>query len=277
MVTQKLFIVFPLLVMLGMTQAAENEETHPTRNSDEFDKTASVDLNELIKGGFQDGLISRSLGAASTDDYKVALGSILKEWNSLANELGDSNELYDVILQAGHYRRYKGNTGASGNDVTEQQLAAYIVKRISDILNKSGKMKVLVLSADEYNANLRSRVFLAVHADGSEKKCTTGPSLSYQKNSSTLAMHAIGWGLSQALGYKYEQFRKDGFTVDAAHYYMYSKVDAPVMKGLLEVGEITCQEMESRLVLGADGIATNVARAITFVLDSSPHENVTKN
>lgn len=59
-------------------------------------------------------------------------------------------------------------------------------------------------------------------------------------------MHAIGWGLSRALGYKYQEFRKDDFTVNAAHYYMYSKVDAPVMKGLLEVGETTCLPMEQR-------------------------------
>lgn len=277
MVTPRIFIALPLFCMFGLVQGAEDEEAHPAQSSSEFENTLKLDLNKLISGGFQDGLASGSLGASSAEDYKVALQKVLKEWNSLANEPGDAKIKYDVILQAGHYKRAKGNTGASGKEVSEQQLAAYLVKGVSDILKKDKKLKILVLSADEYNPGLKSRIFLAVHADGSVKQCSTGPSLSYQKSSSTLAMHAIGWGLSQALGYKYEQFRKDGFTVDAAHYYMYSKVDAPVMKGLLEVGEITCATMEERLIVGADGIASNVARAITFVLDSSPNDSIAKN
>jgi hypothetical protein len=82
-------------------------------------------------------------------------------------------------------------------------------------------------------------------------------------------MHAIGWGLSQALGYKYNDFRKDGFTVDAANYYMYKKVKAPIMKGLLEVGELTCPKSEEQLVVGIDAVANNVARALSFVLAST--------
>lgn len=277
MVAPKFFIVLPLFCMFGLVQGAENEEVHPAQSSGEFENAAKLDVKKLISGGFQDGLVSGSLGASSAEDSKVALQKVLGNWDSLANEPGDANIKYDVILQAGHYKRAKGNTGASGNKVSEQQLAAYLVKGVSDILKKDKKLKVLVLSADEYSPNLKSKIFLAVHADGSVKRCATGPSLSYQNSSSTLAMHAIGWGLSQALGYKYEQFRKDGFTVDAAHYYMYSKVDAPIMKGLLEVGEITCAIMEERLIVGADGIASNVARAITFVLDSSPNDSITKN
>ncbi|WP_229425333.1 MULTISPECIES: N-acetylmuramoyl-L-alanine amidase [unclassified Massilia] len=155
--------------------------------------------------------------------------------------------------------------GTSGKLVGEQQLAAYLVRRIAETLAQQGKLKVLTLSADEYAPKLKGKLFLAIHADGSEKPCSTGPSLSYQKNNSTLAMHAVGWALSQALGYQYDQFRKDGFTADAAHYYMFGHVDAPVMKGLLEVGELTCAEMEQRLVAGADAIASNVAKALMFV------------
>jgi hypothetical protein len=224
---------------------------------------------------FDSGLALSSLGAAATK-YANALKAIQTTWDTLGNDPGKSGEMYDVILQAGHYKREYGAMGTRGKDVTEQQLAAYVVKGIAEDLRKSGNMKVLVLSADEYNPNLRSKLFLAIHADGSAQPCSTGPSLSYQKDSSALAMHAIGWGLSQALGYAYENFRKDRYTADAANYYMFSRVDAPVMKGVLEVGELTCRPSEVRLIMAADGIAANVARAITFVLDSTQPSTATK-
>lgn len=243
------------------------EEAHPKEDSSEVESSFSKDIKQLQAMGFQKSLISGSLGSISKDSYNKSLNSIRTEWNTLKNSRGNPSVMYDVILQAGHYKRTTGLTGASGKEVTEQQLVAYIVKRASESLSAAGK-SVLVLSADEYSPGLKAKVFLAIHADGSSQKCKTGPSLSYHTNSSTLAMHAIGWGLSQALGYKYDEFRKDGYTANSAKYYMYKKVEAPVMKGLLEVGEITCEIVESRLIVSADGIGANVARAIAFVLDS---------
>ena len=166
-------------------------------------------------------------------------------------------------------RRTTGATGTEGLLIKERELTAYLVKGIVERLKKNPALTVLALSADEFNAGLRSKLFLAIHADGSTVQCSTGPSLSYQKNSSTLAMHAIGWGLGTALGYRYDEFRKDGFTADSARYYMFSQIDAPVMKGLLEVGELTCKYKEEMLILSADKIAANVARAIEFVHNTS--------
>lgn len=260
-------LAFVLLSTVGCVVA--DEEAHPTKSSAEFESSANTDLTALIDSNFQDGLISQSLGASTKNEYETSLSRIKESWTQLVTNKGDPTAQYDVILQAGHYHRKKGATGAQGANVSEMQLSAYIVSGIAKELAKSNALKVLVVPADGYESGLNAKIFLAVHADGSVKPCSTGPSLSYQKSSSTLAMHAIGWGLSQALGYKYEDFRKDGFTVDAAHYYMYSKVGAPVMKGLLEIGEVTCPKEESRLIVGADGIAVNVARAISFVLDSA--------
>ncbi|MFG0766858.1 hypothetical protein ACF8Q9_08295 [Pseudomonas sp. TYF_15] len=267
MIKVKSCLAFVLLSTVGGVVA--DEEAHPTKSSAEFESSANADLTALINSNFQDGLVSQSLGASTKNEYEASLGRINESWKQLVTYKGDPKVQYDVILQAGHYRRLKGATGAQGANVSEMQLSAYIVSGIAKELAKSNTLKVLVVPADGYERGLNAKIFLAVHADGSVKPCSTGPSLSYQKSSSTLAMHAIGWGLSQALGYKYEDFRKDGFTVDAAHYYMYSKVDAPVMKGLLEIGEVTCPKEESRLIVGADGIAVNVARAISFVLDSA--------
>lgn len=240
------------------------------KNSDEYKKSLPQELKVLEEKKFQEDLMSPGLGAATENDFSNAKQAIVSTWNTLQTERGSSTIVYDVILQAGHYKRKPpGKTGTAGKDVSEQQLVAYLVKQIKAELSKSTKLKVLALSADEYAPGLHSKIFLSVHADGSNDPCNTGPSLSYQKNSSTLAMHAIGWGLSQAIGYDYGDFRKDGFTADAAHYYMFSKVDAPVMKGLLEVGELTCGPSEKRLILSADSSALNLARAIEFILDTS--------
>lgn len=249
------------------------EESHPARSSAEFDQSFDAAILQLQKKDFGDDLSGPALGATSSDGFQKSVQAIKDTWNTLATSRGSRNETYDVILQAGHYGRTAGKVGTSGKLVSEQQLAAYLVRRIAEALSQQGKLKVLTLSADEYTPRLKGRLFLAIHADGSKKPCATGPSLSYQKNNSTLAMHAVGWALSQALGYQYDQFRKDGFTANAAHYYMFSQVDAPVMKGLLEVGELTCPEMERRLVAGADAIAANVAKALLFVHDAHASVN----
>lgn len=259
-----------LLVSVGVSAEELIEEAHPAGDSSAFNESQAADLTTLRNMKFGEGLSAPGLGAASAGAYKEALNNILTQWDTLKTETGDPKNHYDVIIQAGHYRRNAGATGAKGKAVSEQKLVAYIVKVASDKIKSRGDMRVLVLSADEYSPGLKTRLFLAVHADGSEKPCTTGPSLSYQKPDSTLAMHAIGWGLSQSLGYKFPEFRKDGFTVNSSKYYMYSKINASVMNGLLEVGEITCPKKERELIASADSIGLNLARAISFVLDATP-------
>ena len=78
-------------------------------------------------------------------------------------------------------------------------------------------------------------------------------------------MHAIGFGLARAYGYDYGDFRKDNFTVDEHHYYMFDKVSAPVLTGLLEVGELTCEASEQKLIGSANAISNNVASAIVYI------------
>ncbi|SEJ77722.1 N-acetylmuramoyl-L-alanine amidase [Pseudomonas sp. NFR16] len=247
----------------------EPEEAHPSKSSSEYLASSDGDLEKLMAAGFQNSLQSSALGSSSADLLSQNTNKIKSTWESLNTELGATDVTYDIILQAGHYNRKTGKTGTTGALVAEKWVTAYLVKNISDHLLSEGKYTVLAISADDYSPHLNAKIFLAIHADGSVKQCTTGPSLSYQDNGSTLAMHAIGWGLSQALGYKYSEFRQDGFTVDAAKYYMYKKLNAPIMKGLLEVGELTCPKREEQLIVGIDAVANNVARALSFVLAST--------
>jgi len=252
--------------MLLMTSACAQTAEHPTVSSsskqfiDSFD--SSVEL--LEKRGFDRDLKSPSLGAITSSSGKALLAAIVAE-TPIKVGMGDPGVEYDIILQPGHYGRKTGKVGTSGELVSERALVAYVVGAAARQLGKQN-VNVLVVSADQYSTGLRAKVFLAVHADGSESKCKTGPSLAYEASSSPHAMHAIGWGLAQAMGYVYKDFMRDNFTANEANYYMFGKVKSGTMKGLLEVGELTCAKMEEQLVLNADAIAENLARALAFVV-----------
>jgi N-acetylmuramoyl-L-alanine amidase len=273
----KAVLIFISIVSTGLCFAQEDEHPRVTTNSEAFVSSYDESLKRLMDDDFEGGLESPELGAVTPQEFQALLQAVKNGAQITGVNRGEPNTIYDVILQPGHYNRKTGAVGTSGKLVSEQNLVAYITGSVAATLRASHSLKVLVVSADEYIRDdpktsefdgLQSKIFLAIHADGSNPQCKTGPSLAYYSSNSTLAMHAIGWGLGQALGYRYEEFRKDGFTVNAARYYMFSKVRAPVMTGLLEVGELTCPPIEERLVSSANRIAANIAKAIAFVLDT---------
>jgi len=186
---------------------------------------------------------------------------------------GKRGFVYDVILQPGHYGRVAGATGTTGSLVSEQSLVAYIVGKVAQALAQR-PITVLVITADDYlkpiqtgtgQDLLRAKAFLAVHADGTSPPCKGKPSLGYQGQSSVFAMHAIGLALAQSLGYAYDEFHKDNFTANEAHYYTFNAIQTGTLKGILEIGELTCPGTERRLIVNADLIAANIARALEFV------------
>lgn len=195
-------ISFPIatLAFVFSSLVFSQEEAHPKNNSEEFKNSIQSALSALQNRKFGDELLAPGFGSAASSEFADTLKAIKTTWNTLVTERGSPEVQYDVIIQAGHYLRKFGATGTEGNFVKEKELTAYLVKGIVENLKKKTTLKVLALSADEFNPGLRSKLFLAIHADGSTVGCTTGPSLSYQKKSSTLAMHAIGWALGEALG-----------------------------------------------------------------------------
>ncbi|NVD97908.1 N-acetylmuramoyl-L-alanine amidase [Massilia sp. BJB1822] len=254
---------------------AQMEEHVPVpKSSPRFLQQYDEAVKLLQKKGFDEMLESPSLGASSTQKFDAMKKAILGAADNLADvDRADRDTIYDVILQPGHYMRKKGAVGTSGTHVSEKALVAYISNEIAKAL-RAQSLHVLVVSADEYLRDdqgkpgwqgLRAKQFLAIHADGSTVPCKTGPSLAYQSSNSTMAMHAIGWALGQALGYTYSEFMKDGFTANEANYYMFKQVDASTMKGLLEVGELTCLDKETRLISSADLVGANVAAALVFI------------
>ena len=68
------------------------------------------------------------------------------------------------------------------------------------------------------------------------------------------------------MGYTYGDFKKDNFTANESDYYMFRKVDASLVTGLLELGELTCDHQEEAILTNIPGIAENLAHALQFLV-----------
>jgi hypothetical protein len=258
-------IVLVALSGLLMAQADSDDGPRVTSSSKEFNKSAQAALQAFTRNGFSATLLSPELGSVPEQDLMAARAKVLAG-GSLSVEAGNPALIYDVILQPGHYGRTGGRTGTGGKLISEQQIVAYVVGVAAERLRRSN-LKVLVVPADGTSNGLRAKVFLAVHADGSTVPCSTGPSLAYPAPVNPYAMHAIGLATSRALGYGYSNFRRDNFTADEGKYYMFSRVKAQYLTGLLEIGELTCPDSEKRVVAGSARLGINVAQAVQFIIN----------
>lgn len=243
--------------------AQEVEEASHEASPEAFLALQGDDVAKL-EDGFGNQLDTVALGAIPAGEFNKIVAAINKETQIKGTAVGDLNSQYDIIIQPGHYMRTTGRTGAAGKIVSERALVSYIVAKAATKLSDSG-LKVLIVPADGVPTGIRTKVFLAVHADGAVKECKIGPSLSYSSTNSLFAMHAIGFGLARAFGYEYEDFMKDNYTVNEAKYYMFSKVNASVMEGLLEVGELSCDGIEKNLIEASEVIGNNVAASLVYI------------
>jgi hypothetical protein len=259
-------LVFFLLLLAFQGKDLDDPE-HPRidKSSEEFMKGAPSAIAYMSKSHFEDDVERPALAASSDQDFKDRVHEINQKINVSDLGTGDPNVEYDVIIQPGHYQRTSGRTGTEGSHVSEQALVAYIADQVAKNLHHTGE-KVLVVSADNYlRTGLHGKVFIAIHADGSQPSCQTGPSLGYQKPTTAIAMNFVALGLADALGYDFQEFRSN-FTANEAHYYMFGHVKASRLTGLLEVGELTCDKSERDLILSSHAIGVNIARAIDFIL-----------
>lgn len=268
-----------LIVFIAIPVVAQNDPEHPRipTSSQEFIQGTPQALKLLGSSDFEQGLETPSLGASAEQDFQRLVVAINAKHPIPNVSVGDPTREYDVILQPGHYQRTSGRTGTQGKYVSEQALVAYLTTTIASSLRRTGE-SVLIVSADNYVKatregttfhGLHGKVFLAIHADGSPRPCSTGPSLGYQGPTTALTMNFIALGLGDALGYDYASFRRN-FTANEADYYMFREVMTQQLKGLLEVGELTCADSERQLILSSDAVGNNVARAIDFIVKEGP-------
>jgi N-acetylmuramoyl-L-alanine amidase len=266
-------IAFFLAVMIEARSQDEPEHPQITVASDEFLKSLSSSLETLRKADFENGLETPGLGSMSEGDFEKLVNEIRKETPIREISEGERGVKYDVILQPGHYGRQTGRVGTTGKWVSERALAAYITNLLAQRLRSYGD-SVLVISADQYihpSSNgsfdgLRSKVFLAIHLEGSEIRCHGKASIGYPKGSLPFPMHTVGLSLADALGYNYTDFAHDNFTPNEASYYMFSQVRADRLTGLLEVGELTCPDKEKQIISSSNAIGQNIAYALNYLV-----------
>lgn len=263
--------------------AQQDEETSFDKSSPEFLATARESYEFLRQKSLIGSLSSPTLGSKTQDEFDKLFKTIAAETPLAPVGVGVATETYDIVIQPGHYGRKTGATGASGKvaakTISERALVAFVAGQAADQLRKKGH-KVLLISADEYLRDNKStpawegisaKNFIAIHADGSPTPCKTGPSLGYAEGTSPHAMHAIAVGMSQALGYSYADFLKDNFTAAEAKYYMFRHIKGDGLKGLLEIGEITCEADAKLMIENSELLAKNIAYSIDFLL-SMPKE-----
>ncbi len=248
----------------AFAQQISQQEFHPTKSSNSFVQSYDASAKLFEEKDLDSAFETPGLGSLPAADFDKIVAQIKRPTVIPGASAGNPKESYDIILQPGHYLRVNGRTGASGSLVSERDLMAFLVNRMAHRLSQDG-LKVLVVPADGTAQPLQTKVFLAIHADGNESKCTSGPSLGYAANSSLMPMHAVGWSLARAYGYDYKQFMKDNLTVNESHYYMFSSIKASAMNGILEVGEITCDKTEKQLIENSERISDNLATALEFV------------
>lgn len=262
-------LVLAILVCMPLLAWAQNNDDPevPTidKASQAFVQSTRSSIQQLSDAGFESDLEQPGLGANADELFKTQLKLIndAKPISGIDNPL--KGIAYDVIVQPGHYGRPPGKLGTHGDSVTEKALVAYIADVTARRLRDSG-LSVLVISADKFPKPLpHAKVFLAIHAEGSENHCRAKASLAYSSSASPLAMHAVGWALSSALGYRYSDFAKDNYTPNERDYYMFKVVNAERLTGLLEIGELTCPEREKQLIGSSDLIGDNIASALKYI------------
>lgn len=265
------------MVLLGLfghatsSFAAQEEEMEVVKETtSEFKQQDQQALADLAKTDFLRELQPFAFGARAADAADIKAARAMPNLG-----IGDATKKYNIVLQPGHYLRERGsgkNLGTSGKAITEQELTAFITANVAKNLidgDKEKKLNILVISADDYHRPLNADIFLSIHADGSTKPCTTGPSLGYSDDSSLLGMHAIAFALATSLGQTYEDFQKDNFTTNLSGYYAFKsmKLSPRGFSGLLEVGELTCPDKEKALIANSLLIAKNLSVALKSSLD----------
>lgn len=184
--------------------------------------------------------------------------------------VGDLATTYDVILEPGHYRRMRGDTGAElkvspSVRISERALASQIVGLMSKRLTDQG-YKVLVIPADGYQRRLKSRVFLSVHLDGAAPVCTSKSALGYNNPDYAFAAHAFGHALARALGVRPIDFMADNFTANLQNYNVFRKLDATELEAIVEVAEVTCPAETTKVIDRGRLIADNLAIGVEMML-----------
>ncbi|MEM9128208.1 MAG: hypothetical protein AAGA97_00550 [Pseudomonadota bacterium] len=209
-------------------------------------------------------LIGRTLDAD-------ALAKILNVAADVEVDEVSEGTLYDVVVQAGHLGRIPGVIGAQGAHVSEQELAAFVSSEIVMGLRERGLESALIGANRTFDGKPRARVFLSIHADAASdgSLCKLGPSISYDSDQRPDAANVLASAISISLDYKITDFLRDNLPQLQRSSDVFNWFDATIFAGHIEIGELTCEEQEVRLINGSQELARNLTTALEFVVASA--------
>jgi N-acetylmuramoyl-L-alanine amidase len=178
-------IVVVLIVFsatIGRAQANDNSDPEIPQikeASADFVNSTHASIQRLADADFEHGLKQPAFGANADQIFETQLKQIKKSIPLDTVDVPMKVSKYDVIIQPGHYGRPPGKLGTHGKSVTEQELVAYIAGVVAERL-RHDSLSVLVISADKYPRPLpMARIFLAIHAEGTDNRCRAKASMAY--------------------------------------------------------------------------------------------------
>lgn len=259
------------LVALGFAEDAifivALGESRPARATADGVREAANRRAEVMVSAPRPAGLANAVGVAALEKLPTV---DLDPGNMPGFGTGDLAATYDVILEPGHYQRFRGATGATGEiapgvKVSERALASQIVALMAKRLKDQG-YKVLVIPADGYARGLSARVFLSVHLDGAKPVCTTKSSLGYNNPAYSFAAHAFGHALAVSLGIGPAEFMADNFTANLQNYNVFRKLNGTELEAIIEVAEVTCPEETRKVIDRGRLIADNLATGVEMML-----------
>ncbi len=168
-----------------------------------------------------------------------------------------------VLIQAGHAGRTFGNTGSVNGEYREVDWNILIAKEVEKEL-KRHNIDVTRVGASIPISNCK--IAVAIHFDGSNRSCSTGASIGYDKNHPKARRLALRW---KRIYRNYFPFKwhKCNYTKNLSEYYGFSRVNSEKGFLVLELGEITCDKQVEWLEPRLDLIAMKIADFIMDELD----------
>ena len=169
-----------------------------------------------------------------------------------------------VVIQAGHEGRVVGNTGAVSGKVQEVEWNIIVANEVAKQLKK-WDIQVKRVPAD--TKLIKAKIAVAIHFDGTNKKCRSGASIGYKDEESK--EFAKRWKRAYSHYFPFG-WREDNFTRNLANYYGYYYIRANKFL-VIELGEITCKKqvkwLKPRLKKIGELIAYTIAKELGFAVN----------
>jgi len=165
----------------------------------------------------------------------------------------------DVVIQAGHEGRTRGNTGAESKQYREVKWNILVANEVAKTL-RSWDIEVKRVPAKV--PFMRAKVAVAIHFDSADTPCKSGASIGYPNEKS----HAFAqqWKKQYKAYFPY-LWHTDNFTNNLKNYYAYKWIQSENFL-VLELGEITCDTqtkwLKPRLKKIAHLIAYTIAKEL---------------